>query len=663
MKSVIKQLEQARSRSRMLLVTKASCLLLVGIILWLTLVMALDSMLLLPGPFRLLLLILGLVLLALGIIRSLVPALKFNPGMTRIALRAERLMPELGEKLASAVEFSRTGTDKDNPLAASAIADVEGRVGDDGFKGLINTSPARKAGALGLVVIGLLLCFVLIYPSSASIGFQRTLLPLGMAKWPSTTALVPLMEDKTVHPRGVPLPLSTHLTLGDPDSTRVNAEYTLYRDGQVVRTRSIVLASQANEVFERLIETDGDSMEVTFRTFDFETDPIRIDLVEPPSILSAQLTVEPPPYAAESMEKMTLDLGRGTDPRGMPESPFIMGSRAEITFDLSKPIPHGDDEWVDSTFGDLATGATFKSLGPTRWQISLRLDRTTGGVVSLVDEHGISNIEEIAYGLQVIPDRPPSAAILDPKMDETVLANATIPIRAEVRDDISVGSSRIEISRAGPSGSAEVPEPVRTIDGGSGSEMVVIDHLLDLATIPAAPGDVFNIIAAGTDTFELDDQTHEEARSGVRRLMVINDTDFIDIMRSQLASVRRNAIRLESMQGEAQDRARAGGLRVSDEQGRISERIAVTNEAIEEMMDRVDRNQLDDPMLKEILRQSEDLLEAAGRASSEAGSALELMQESTSESPGRAQSGESGESGVRSGESGETRVRRIWRVW
>ncbi|MCP4435954.1 MAG: hypothetical protein GY812_10745, partial [Actinomycetia bacterium] len=95
----------------------------------------------------------------------------------------------------------------------------------------------------------------------------------------------------------------------------------------------------------------------------------------------------------------------------------------------------------------------------------------------------------------------------------------------------------------------------------------------------AAPGDTYNITAAGTDTFELDERPHGEARSAVRRLMVINDTDFTEILRNQLASVRRSAIRLESMQREAQDRARAGGLRVSDEQGRIGERISIANEA------------------------------------------------------------------------------------
>ena len=67
MKSVIKQLEHARRRSRLFLVTRATCLLLVCSIVWVMLVMVLDSFLLLPGPVRLFLLLVGLVLLAQGL--------------------------------------------------------------------------------------------------------------------------------------------------------------------------------------------------------------------------------------------------------------------------------------------------------------------------------------------------------------------------------------------------------------------------------------------------------------------------------------------------------------------------------------------------------------------------------------------------------------------
>lgn len=629
----------------MLLVVRSCSLLVVGVVAWSLLFIGVDSLLILPGPVRLMLLLTGLVLLVTGVIRHLLPAAKFDPSLVRMALRAERLMPELDQRLASAVDFTTSGATDRNPMAASSVEWVRTRLEGRDLGGLVNPLPARRAGALSLAVVGLLLCFVLLSPSGASIGFQRMLLPFGSAKWPATTALASLMGDRLVHPRGVPLALSAHLTLGDPESVRVTADYVLRDDDRIVRERSVVLASQSGGVFEQLVETDGDSIEVVFRTFDTETDPILIQVIDPPEIRSATLVVDPPAYALDAMETIELDLGGGIDRRATPEAAFMEGSPASMRLVLGKPLPTGDPEWIRRTFGDLAEGARFTRIDELTWSLDFRLDRSVGSTLRLEDEHGIRNTEEISYGFQVVPDRPPSAAILDPEMDETVLSDAIIPIRGEIRDDLAVMQASLEISRPGPPGSAESSRPVETIESPGGSPVVLIDHELDLSKQSAAPGDVFEVVVIGRDIFELDGRRHEEARSAVRRLVVIDDRDFTESIRNQLASVRRSAIRVESMQQEARERALAGGLRVSEEQGRIGERIAVAEEAIQEMERRIDRNRLDDPMLREILDQSEDLLEAAGRASSRAGSSLEAL-ESSRESRGSGEGATAPESGA-----------------
>ena len=58
-------------------------------------------------------------------------------------------------------------------------------------------------------------------------------------------------------------------------------------------------------------------------------------------------------------------------------------------------------------------------------------------------------------------------------------------------------------------------------------------------------------------------------------------------------------------------------MRVAGDQSRIGERLANTTEAVQEMRDRIKRNRLDDPMLEEMLRQSEDILMEAARSSAE----------------------------------------------
>ena len=72
------------------------------------------------------------------------------------------------------------------------------------------------------------------------------------------------------------------------------------------------------------------------------------------------------------------------------------------------------------------------------------------------------------------------------------------------------------------------------------------------------------------------------------------------------------------MQEDVQNRVRAGARRALADQARIGERIAITSEALEELERRVGRNDLDDPMLEEMLMQAQDLLREAGQASAQA---------------------------------------------
>ena len=81
------------------------------------------------------------------------------------------------------------------------------------------------------------------------------------------------------------------------------------------------------------------------------------------------------------------------------------------------------------------------------------------------------------------------------------------------------------------------------------------------------------------------------------------------------------------MQSDSQDRVRNGGFQSSGDQSRIGERIASTTEAVREMRDRIERNRLDDRMISEMLRQSEDILREAGRSSAEAGDLIERMED------------------------------------
>jgi hypothetical protein len=131
------------------------------------------------------------------------------------------------------------------------------------------------------------------------------------------------------------------------------------------------------------------------------------------------------------------------------------------------------------------------------------------------------------------------------------------------------------------------------------------------------------------DVFEINGAKHDPAVSPVRRLRVINELDFATQLRRQLSAVRQNAIRLEALQGELQDDVIDDGVQpgMNRAQAQIGERIAGQREAVEEIERALQQNRLDDQQLADLLNQTQDLLDHAGRSASKAVEAIEKRQD------------------------------------
>ena len=634
MTGFVRRLDQLSIRIRMLIILRSLFLFISFVLFGAIALILVDYVLILPWFIRILVLVLAAAFLFTGVFRFLVPALRFRSSATQIAFRLEESVPELRGKIASAAEFQSSDLVSDNDLARNLVAEVDHHLSSYPMSSIIRMRPFLVSSGIMVSSIIVVLLFLFLSTNLSLTGINRLLLPLGGARWPATTMLVPLVTDGDVHPRGVPISLSTRLEMGDP-TTRVSARYTVYRDGEIASTQRVLLAPQVDGVFERMVEIDGDRVDIVFETFDFTSDPSSIAIVDPPSILSTRLEVEPPPYASDQLDPITLDLGTGIDPRSSPDSPFIEGSVARFHFELSKEIPvppQVDEIWMDTTFGELGSDAVFSQEDSTSWILERTLDSPVSALFTLVDEHGIINTDEISFGIQVVSDRNPSVVVVDPTTDETVLPDAMIPIRAEGRDDVSIESATVNIIRRSSSGPDVVGEDARgstSIEFPAGTPSIDMEHILHLGDLGARSGDIFEISATVEDGFIRDGVRHPSSVSNIRRISVIDPGRFSDLIQQQIASIRNNTIQTESMQEEVQRRSATNPDSSSIDQTRISQRILNTDDALEQIEDRMSRNNLDDPVLSELIRQSRDILSMAGRSSSRASEQLGSALEST----------------------------------
>ncbi len=648
MQQVIAELKRLQRRSRAMLVLQRTSVLLACVLAALLALIGLDYALRLPSAFRMVLLLAGLGALGYGIWAYLRLAVLFRPSLTQVALRVEQVMPSVAGRLASSVEFVTAGVDEINPLAARTVRDTRARLAGESMTSIMRPGRTWRDVGIMAALAAVASLFALTNPGAASTGLQRVLLPYGSAKWPARTGVMSLMDDGSsgdgvgVHPRGKALPLRAKITRG-ANEQRVEAYYRLKIDGIVQPWHRILLTHQGNGVHERLVDTTAAEMiEFYFATEDDQSATQRIMIVPPPAVRRASLTVTPPAYAAAFIPTYQAELGQGVDARAVTEHASLVGSDVTLRLELNKPLPspasttpasaESTETWVRETFGWDDTSVPTFEADPQRddvWQLHWRLEQTRSLNLRLIDEHGLANDETIAYRIEAVSDLVPAVTITQPQADEIVLPTAVVPLEIEARDDVAVATLGIEAHvQASNVNMDEALQNAPAWQDATEHNAPFASHRaeLDLSMLHVAAGDVVLVSGVANDAYELDGQRHPVTRSPVRRLRVISELDFATQLRRQLGAVRQNAIRIEAMQGELQEDVMDDGVQpgMTRAQAQIGERIANQREAVREIERLLRQNQLDDPQLAEILRQTADIMDAAGRAANRATESLEL---------------------------------------
>jgi len=613
-----------------------------------------------PGAMRIILWIIGLLTLLAAVSRRVGRAAGFCPTLVDMALRVERVsgVPEAKGLIASGLEFDQ------NPPAHA----VE--------RGLARAVAERAKEVFSRVKLGEVVNLKLLFsacvllvaamlatgapaaarPDLAAIGAERVLFPFTDQQWPRRT----LVEDATqlaVHPLGVAVPIRARLVRTDAAEgrTRVVAETRLTIDGRTGQWRSAPLSAQRTqageaELYERLLEPTVPAgatealLEYRIETKDDRTDIRSVRLIRPPRLAGISANITAPAYLPEdAAEQVVRGRREITSEPGSAEliGPVLAGSMVELALTPDRTLPTPDPEtlepWLRGTLGlgEEDPAPAFIDDGDT-WRLTWTATISSTLRVTLTDDNGISSPEPVVLGFDIIDDRAPSAVLTEPDRDEAVLAGAIVPTIAEGRDDIGLASISIEISaerpQAGSDGAVAAGETVEVSSArGSGAELLTTQLELDLAQLtpdgePLSPGDTLVIEAVARDVFASPEgELRGAVRSTPRRLLIIEEAELVERVRSELSAVRRSAIALDRDQAELADRVESGvvGPEAERDQASIGERAEGQRRAVERLAERLDRNRLEDQQLRDLLERASDSLGRAGEASQRAGEQIE----------------------------------------
>lgn len=533
------QLGSVRAQARAQLVLTRIAVLVAALAGATLLVGLADFVLRFPSALRGIFWLVGVAGLGAAIWRLLLPAVRFNPSLTEIALRMERIEskrdPSIVGTLASALELARSPSPTAQQTAGAILDRLDVRA-----RATQILDPRKLFVAMGALALVLapLAAIALARPELSRVGVTRVLAPWADAQWPKRTRVA----DATgivAHPLTKALPLRAVVQMrgGLVANAEVRVGYRVLIDDEATgAVRRAVLTPQGRtakadaagrtiegELHERLLDPAsltppgwdarradrGLILEYRFETLDDQSPWERVALVQPPSLVSATAEVTLPQYASHvapaTFIRGSADLGDGRDGRANL-GPILGGSRIDLSLTLNRPLPFGATGGAETAYpveltgdaaGDLAS-RVFVGLEPsdvvgasvidaTHWRLMLEPKDSRRLTIALMDANGIASDEDAAMRLELVADRSPSALIAVPAQDEFVLTTAQLPIEADTRDDVALANARLDaaVTRP-PSGSPGAPaEPV-----GDPIELAATDFAaMKPALTPAAAPD------------------------------------------------------------------------------------------------------------------------------------------------------------------------------
>ncbi len=494
--------------------------------------------------------------------RWLVQPLRVPLSSVAVARRVEGRFPELGERLASAVDFLGRPDDAlagSSSLRRAVIADSTAAVESLRLADVLEPRPARRAMGAALLALSACVALLLANPAGFSVATMRLLCPWRTIAWPQQNhlrlidpvrvlAIGQPLDVRVVDARGAALPDEAWL-LVRPREADVNTPPErlplVLVDGALFARREAVSGPLAY----RAVGGDDDSMPW-----------IEVALVKPPELLSLQVRLVPPAYTAWPAVNSP------------PDVRALRGTRIELVGKANKPLTSAHvrqsdgAEWaleVDAGGAGFSLSASVEKPWvvdqPARWRLLLEdADRLVGG-------------ETTEYELQPLADLPPTVHIDTPQGQLFLTPAARIPIRAVARDDLAVRDADLVVT--GPPTESAASTPIRLplfrgpetmptvgqenstgdLDHRDPASAEVRSRILettwDLAALHSAAGTEWTLV------IEAHDYQPALGSSQPLRVQVISSAELQSRMAERQAVVLSELTRLLELERESQARA------------------------------------------------------------------------------------------------------------
>lgn len=430
-----------------------------------------------------------------------------------LAMRIERRFPGLHSRVVSAVEFLQHRLDPklgsselQQAVVASALRDLETIEAHD----VVETRSVKRVTIAGAVLFFVIGTIVILHPAEAATSVARLMFPFSNCPWPRQHRLQLVSPSLQPVSRSPDQPL--RIARGDtlelyvidghgrlPE--RVWFEYRNGEDPTVLREplRQTTLRDEAGRSYPAaVISWVAARGPLHFRAAggdDDTMDFLRLDVVQPPTLESLQVTVTPPPYSGRPVEVL---------PKGVGHVQGLLGTELQVALISTAPLQSARLRVADKPPVALEIGEDRRTASI---RFSIKDPGVTGYWFELTDEAGFSDPESPRFELRGIADGVPDVVIEQPVADVQVTAEAELPLRVLAKDDLGLARVRLAVTRPESPEIQEIP----LVDADPLAEPLVVsttDYLWKLASLSLKPGDRLVVRAEALDRYDLGPEPH-----------------------------------------------------------------------------------------------------------------------------------------------------------
>lgn len=353
-----------------------------------------------------------------------------------VAQDLQQHFPQLGSRLASALEFSEQ-SEKDSAagsadLRRAVVVETTTEVEQLTLDAVIDPVPFRRAGwAVGLAVIATA-AFALADPSGWATAATRLATPWTNYDWPREHHL-----EVTEAPSRIARGSSFEATIVDSSSTLPDDLKVFYRDPtssdsrvdqqpvQFAGEQAIVRREAVQQSFEFRV-AGGDDLAMPWQ---------QVEVVDPPKIHGVAIQAEPPLYSGLSPQKVG------------PEIAVLAGTKLALVAKTNEPIksahlaimPLGASKATVMPISELDSSGLSMQREATTWGEPLESGEPQEATYQLKAKNKEGFVGSSSpSSLRIEPDQPPEVTWQTPAADLFLTAEAVIPVAAVAADNLAV---------------------------------------------------------------------------------------------------------------------------------------------------------------------------------------------------------------------------------